>query len=187
MDARCPFPQADWSSPLSGGAQARGSWMLLEGRGLAPTQETLGGGSECGHPRSSCSRRPAPPSKGALPLRQPGVFRCSPGRGHHTPAPSGSPPAPTPVLPAGSDLRAGLPVPEGPPRGGGPIPIPFSFFFFPAWLYGDFLGSWKSEVFPPAFSRCSVRIVPYVDVSLMCLWDLDPTSQVPHLTPYPSF
>lgn len=218
MDARCLFPQADWSTPLSGGAQARGSWMLLEGRGLAPNQETLGGGSECGHLRSPGQRSQlTPPELGArvvspyclreapvVVLRSPArapclsgsqAAFCAPPAGDTTPQPlQALPRQPTAVLLAGSDLRSALfsplvslplrdlpgtiPPSRLPPRAAGPIPIPFAFFFFLSclviWGFSCLL-----EVFLPAFSTCSVRIVPYVDVSLMCLWDLDPTSHVP--------
>ena len=61
-----------------------------------------------------------------------------------------------------------------PPRGADPVPIPLSlfflFFFCPAQLRGEFLAVLEVGGLLPAFSRCSVGVVPHVDVFLMYLW-----------------
>ena len=46
----------------------------------------------------------------------------------------------------------------------------FSFFFCPAQVRGEFLAFWEVWGLLPAFSRCSVGVVPHVDVFLMYLW-----------------
>ena len=46
----------------------------------------------------------------------------------------------------------------------------FSIFFCPTQVHGDFLSFWEVWGLLPAFSRCSVGVVPHVDVFLMCLW-----------------
>ena len=45
------------------------------------------------------------------------------------------------------------------------------FFFFPTQVHGDFLAFWEVSGLLPAFSRCSVGVVPHVDVFLMYLWE----------------
>ena len=44
------------------------------------------------------------------------------------------------------------------------------FFFCPTQVCGEFLAFWEVWGLLPAFSRCSVRVVPHVDVLLMYLW-----------------
>ena len=44
------------------------------------------------------------------------------------------------------------------------------FFFCPTQVRGEFLAFWEVSGFLPAFSRCSVVVVPHVDVFLMYLW-----------------
>ena len=46
----------------------------------------------------------------------------------------------------------------------------FSFFFCPTQVRGVFLVFWEVWGLLPAFSRCSVGVVPHVDVFLMYLW-----------------
>ena len=46
----------------------------------------------------------------------------------------------------------------------------FSFFFYPTQVRGEFLAFWEVWRLLPAFSRCSVGVVPHVDVFLMYLW-----------------
>ena len=46
----------------------------------------------------------------------------------------------------------------------------FSFFFCPTQVHGEFLAFWEVWRLLPAFSRCSVGVVPHVDVFLMYLW-----------------
>ena len=46
----------------------------------------------------------------------------------------------------------------------------FSFFFCPTQVCGDFLAFGEVWGLLPAFSRCSVGVVPHVDVFLMYLW-----------------
>ena len=46
----------------------------------------------------------------------------------------------------------------------------FLFFFCPAWLCGGYLGLPEVWGLLPVFSRCSVWIIPLVDVFLMNLW-----------------
>ena len=60
----------------------------------------------------------------------------------------------------------------------------FSFFFCPTQVCGEFLAFWEVWGLPPAFSRCSVGVVPHVDVFLMFLWG---GRWSPHLTPLPSW
>ena len=61
-----------------------------------------------------------------------------------------------------------FPPSQLPPRGVGPVPILlslfFSFFFCPTHVRGDFLAFWEISGLLPAFSRCSVGVVPHVDV-----------------------
>ena len=58
------------------------------------------------------------------------------------------------------------------------------FFVYPTQLLGDCLAFWEVWGLLPAFSRCSVRVVPHVEVFLMYLgverW-------YPRLTPLPSW
>ena len=67
-----------------------------------------------------------------------------------------------------------FPPSQLPPRGAGPIPIPLSLLFLFSFALPSYVGSFlpfgRSEVFLPAFSRCSVGVVPLVDVFLMYLW-----------------
>ena len=60
----------------------------------------------------------------------------------------------------------------------------FSFFFCPTQVYGEFLAFWEVWGLLPAFSRCSVGVVPHVDVFLMYLWG---GRWSPYLTPPPSW
>ena len=46
----------------------------------------------------------------------------------------------------------------------------FSFFFCPTQLCGNFLALLEVWGLLPAFSRCSVRVFPHVDVFLIYLW-----------------
>ena len=46
----------------------------------------------------------------------------------------------------------------------------FPFFFCPTQVHGEFLAFWEVWGLLPAFSRCSVGVVPHVDVFLMYLW-----------------
>ena len=46
----------------------------------------------------------------------------------------------------------------------------FSFFFCPTHVRGEFLAFWEVWGLLPGFSRCSVGVVPHVDVFLMYLW-----------------
>ena len=46
----------------------------------------------------------------------------------------------------------------------------FSGIFCPSQVRGDFLAFWEVWGLLPAFSRCSVGVVPHVDVFLMYLW-----------------
>ena len=46
----------------------------------------------------------------------------------------------------------------------------FSFSFFPTQVRGEFLAFWEVWGLLPAFSGCSVGVVPHVDVFLMYLW-----------------
>ena len=68
-----------------------------------------------------------------------------------------------------------------------PVPILLSlfflFFFCPTQVRGDFLAFWEVWGLLPAFSRCSVGVVPHVDVFLMYLWG---GRWSPRLTPLPS-
>ena len=50
------------------------------------------------------------------------------------------------------------------------LSLSFSFFFYPTQLCEDFLALLEIWSLLPAFSRCSVRVVPHVDVFLMYLW-----------------
>ena len=60
----------------------------------------------------------------------------------------------------------------------------FSFFFCPTHIRGEFLAFWELWGLLPAFSRCSVGVVPHVDVFLMYLWG---GRWSPRLTPPPSW
>ena len=69
------------------------------------------------------------------------------------------------------------------------VQVPFlffclCFFFWPTQVHGEFLVFWEVWSLLPAFSRCSVGVVPHVDVVLMYLcvgrWS-------PCLTPLPSW
>ena len=60
----------------------------------------------------------------------------------------------------------------------------FSFFFCPTQVRGEFLAFWEVWGLLPAFSRCSVGVVPHVDVFLMYLWG---GRWSPNLTPPPSW
>ena len=60
----------------------------------------------------------------------------------------------------------------------------FSFFFCPTQVHGEFLAFWEVWGLLPAFSRCSVGVVPHVDVVLMYLWG---GRWSPRLTPPPSW
>ena len=60
-------------------------------------------------------------------------------------------------------------------------------FFFFLWPYpgcGEFLAFWEVWGLLPAFSRCSIGVVPHVDVFLMYLWR---GRWSPHLTFPPSW
>ena len=57
------------------------------------------------------------------------------------------------------------------------------FFFCPTQVRGEFLAFWEVWGPMPAFSRCSVGVVPHVDVWLMYLWG---GKWFPHLTTLPS-
>ena len=58
------------------------------------------------------------------------------------------------------------------------------FFFCPTQVCGEFLAFWEVWGLLPAFSRCSVGVVPHVDVFLMYLWG---GRWSPHLTLLPSW
>ena len=58
----------------------------------------------------------------------------------------------------------------------------FSSFFCSNQVRGEFLAFWEVWVLLPVFSRCSVGVVPHVDVVLMYLWE---GRWSPHLTPLP--
>ena len=60
----------------------------------------------------------------------------------------------------------------------------FSSFFCPTQVRGAFLAFWEVWVLLPAFSRCSVGVVPHVDVFLMYMWG---GRWSPYLTPLPSW
>ena len=60
----------------------------------------------------------------------------------------------------------------------------FSFFFCPTPVHGEFLAFWEVWGLLPAFSRCSVEVVPHVEVFLMYLWW---GRWSPCLTPLPSW
>ena len=45
-----------------------------------------------------------------------------------------------------------------------------SFFLFPTQVRGEFLAFWEVCGLLPVLSRCSVGVVPHVDVFLMYLW-----------------
>ena len=60
----------------------------------------------------------------------------------------------------------------------------FSFFFCPTQVREEFLAFWEVWGLLPAFSRCSVGVVPHVDVFLMYLWR---GRWSPHLTLPPSW
>ena len=61
---------------------------------------------------------------------------------------------------------------------------PYSFFFCPTQVPREFLDFWDVWGLLPAFSRCSVGVVPHVDVFLMYLWG---GRWSPRLTPPPSW
>ena len=60
----------------------------------------------------------------------------------------------------------------------------FSFFFCPTQVRGEFLAFWEVWGLLPAFSRCSVGVVPQVDVFMMYLWG---GRWSPCLSPLPSW
>ena len=60
----------------------------------------------------------------------------------------------------------------------------FPFFFCPTQVRGDFRAFWEVWGLLPAFSRCSVGVVPHVDIFLMYLWG---GRWSPYLTPPPSW
>ena len=60
----------------------------------------------------------------------------------------------------------------------------FSFFFGPTQVCGEFLAFWEVWGLLPVFSRCSVGVVPHVDVFLVYLWG---GRWSPRLTPPPSW
>ena len=60
----------------------------------------------------------------------------------------------------------------------------FPFFFCLTQVGGEFLAFWEGLGLLPAFSRCSVGVVPHVDVFLMYLWG---GRWSPHLTPSTSW
>ena len=66
-----------------------------------------------------------------------------------------------------------FPASQLPPRGAGPVPILLCLFFLFSFALPRYVGSFvpfgKSEVFRQ-FRRCSVGVVPHVDVFLMYLW-----------------
>ena len=59
-----------------------------------------------------------------------------------------------------------------------------SLLFCPTHISGDFLAFWEVWGLLPAFSRCSVGVVPHVDVFLIHLWG---GRWSLHLTPPPSW
>ena len=60
----------------------------------------------------------------------------------------------------------------------------FSLFFCPTQVHEEFLAFGEGWVLLPAFSRCSIRVVPHIDVFLMYLWG---GGWSPHLTLPPSW
>ena len=60
------------------------------------------------------------------------------------------------------------------PNGAGAIPILlslfFSSFFCLTQVRGELLAFWEVLDLLPVFSRCSIRVVPHVDVFLMYFW-----------------
>ena len=60
----------------------------------------------------------------------------------------------------------------------------FPFCFCPTQVRGKFLAFWEVWCLLPAFSRCSVGVVPHVDVFLIYLWG---GRWSPCLTPLPSW
>ena len=60
----------------------------------------------------------------------------------------------------------------------------FSLFFCSTQARGEFLAFWEVWGLLPAFSRCSVGVVPRADVFLMYLWG---GRWSPHFTPPPSW
>ena len=58
------------------------------------------------------------------------------------------------------------------------------FFLLPTQVCGEFLAFWEVWGLLPVFSRCSVGVVPHVDVFLMYLWG---GSWFPCLAPPPSW
>ena len=67
-----------------------------------------------------------------------------------------------------------FPPSQVPPGGAGPVPILLSLFFLysfcSAQVRAEFLAFWEVRGLLPAFSTCSVGVVPHVDVFLMYLW-----------------
>ena len=55
----------------------------------------------------------------------------------------------------------------------------FSFFFCPIQVCAEFVAFWEVWGILPAFSRCSVGVVPHVDVFLMYLWGGRWSSRLP--------
>ena len=60
----------------------------------------------------------------------------------------------------------------------------FSFFFCPTQVLGEALAFWEVWGLLPVFSRCSVGVVPRVDIFLMYLWG---GRWSPRLIPPPSW
>ena len=65
-----------------------------------------------------------------------------------------------------------------------PFASVFCFFFCPTHVCVDFLAFWEVWGLLPAFSRCSVEVVPHVDAFLLYLWG---GRWSPRLTPLPSW
>ena len=67
----------------------------------------------------------------------------------------------------------------------------FSFFFCPTQVHGDFLAFWEVWGLLPAFCRCSVGVVPHLDVVLMYLlggsWSLCLIPPPPWRSPLPLY
>ena len=95
------------------------------------------------------------------------------------------PPPPVSTSEGASYCVETFPPLQLPPRGAGPVPILLCLFFFcPTLVHGEFFAFWEVWGLLPAFSRCSVGVVPHVDVFLMYLWG---GSLSPRLTPSPSW
>ena len=175
LSSGCLVVAPHWGHTAHGCFWKGGGWCPLREPSGAAASVTTSGVQDAANtpgarvvspllPERSSYGGPVPPTMASCLSGSPGIFPCSPSRECHTSASSGSDLGSAP-----SSLLASLPVRDLPgtvspswlpPRGAGPIPLPFSRFSFPARLYGDFLASSKSEVFPSAFSRCSVRTVP---------------------------